>query len=60
VALDKGRAKLLLAVALILVTAPVAAHLVARASYRGSGEPVHVDADGELTAAIDQRCDEPR
>ena len=52
-ALGEARAKLALAVALIFVTAPVAAHLVARAAYSATGRAAHVDADDELRATID-------
>ena len=55
VAVSDGRGKLLLAVALIFVTAPTAAHLVARAAYRGPGGRAHVDVDDELAAAIERR-----
>jgi multicomponent Na+:H+ antiporter subunit G len=54
-ALADSRGKLLLAVALILVTAPAAAHLVARAAYRAPGLPVRLDADDELGPTIEGR-----
>ena len=53
-AVTDSRGKLLLAVALILVTAPIAAHLVAGAAYRARGGPSSVDADDELASAVEQ------
>jgi multicomponent Na+:H+ antiporter subunit G len=50
---DSG-GKLLLAVALILVTAPVAAHLVARAAHGDASRRIRFDVDDELGAAIDR------
>lgn len=56
VAVGDGRGKLVLAVALIFVTAPTAAHLVARAAYRGSvGGRALVDTEDQLAAAIERR-----
>lgn len=46
--LEDGRFKLLLAVALILLTSPVAAHLVGRSSYRAPNVPVRIDAHDAL------------
>jgi multicomponent Na+:H+ antiporter subunit G len=53
VEIDRGRIKLVLAAALILVTAPVASHLVGRAAYRARGIDLHLDAVDELGTAID-------
>jgi len=52
-ALGDSRGKLVLTVVLIFITAPVAAHLVARAAYRGPGTSARVDADDELGPTLD-------
>jgi multicomponent Na+:H+ antiporter subunit G len=46
--LDAGRAKVALAVVLIFVTAPVAAHLVGRAAYQAEGIELRIDSADEL------------
>jgi multicomponent Na+:H+ antiporter subunit G len=53
VAVDMGRGKLALAVALILVTAPVAAHLVARSAHRWPEGRRHIDTEDHLGARLD-------
>jgi multicomponent Na+:H+ antiporter subunit G len=59
-ALDEGRAKTLVAVAFILVTAPCAAHFVARAAYRGEGIEIEVDIGGSRGGPSDPNTsDEP-
>lgn len=55
VVVGEGRGKLILTVALIFVTAPVAAHLVARAAYGATESPARTDADDQLADAIDRR-----
>jgi multicomponent Na+:H+ antiporter subunit G len=42
-----------LAIALQLLTSPVASNLMARATYRAEGIPHRIDADDELAAAKD-------
>lgn len=46
--LADGRFKLVLAVGLILLTSPVAAHLVGRSSYRAPNVPVRIDSHDAL------------
>ena len=53
VALDGGRAKLLLATALIFITAPVASHLVGRAGYRAERIEMRLEAQDDLAAVLD-------
>jgi multicomponent Na+:H+ antiporter subunit G len=55
--LVQGRAKLLLAIALVLLTTPVAAHLVGRLSYRAPGVDLRIDERDELADAT--TVDEP-
>lgn len=55
----RSAGKLVLAVVLIFITAPVAAHLVARAAYRGPGGRARVDADDEFGPSLD-RTEEQR
>jgi multicomponent Na+:H+ antiporter subunit G len=54
VELPGAAGKLVLAIALIFITAPVAAHLVARAAYDGPGGRARVDADDELGPSLDR------
>jgi multicomponent Na+:H+ antiporter subunit G len=58
IALDAGRAKILLAVGFIFITAPSAAHLVGRAAYRAEGVDIDLDARDDLAAMIDGTRDE--
>lgn len=46
-----GSAKLAIAVGLVFLTAPVAAHLVGRSAYRAGGEPIRLDDVDQLAAA---------
>ena len=47
-ALDDGGAQAVLAVVFIFITAPSAAHLVARAAYRAEGIEIELDARDDL------------
>lgn len=49
--------KLVLTAALIFITAPIAAHLVARAAYEGPGGRARVDADDEFGPTLDSTVD---
>jgi multicomponent Na+:H+ antiporter subunit G len=53
-ALDGGRAKILIAIAFIFITAPSAAHLVGRAAYRAEGIEIDLDARDDLASMIDE------
>lgn len=53
VAMEEGRSKLLVTVAMVFVTVPVAGHLVARASYRGPGDTPTIDSVDELREALE-------
>jgi multicomponent Na+:H+ antiporter subunit G len=46
-----GSAKLAMAVGLVFLTAPVAAHLVGRSTYRARGIELHIDDVDELAEA---------
>ncbi len=54
VSLDSGRAKLLLATAVIFITAPIASHVVGRAAYRAEGIEIRLDADDDLANHVDR------
>ncbi|MGB3409895.1 MAG: monovalent cation/H(+) antiporter subunit G [Microthrixaceae bacterium] len=56
-ALDNGRAKILIAVAFIFITAPSAAHFVGRAAYRAEGIDIDLDARDDLAAMLDAPAD---
>jgi multicomponent Na+:H+ antiporter subunit G len=60
ITLDGGRAKTLLAVAFIFVTAPSAAHLVGRAAYRAEGIEIDLATRDDLAALIDDQGDGQR
>lgn len=49
--LQAGIAKLVFAVGLVFLTAPLAAHLIGRSSYRAGGVGVRLDEVDELAAA---------
>lgn len=53
ISLDEARAKILLAIVFIFITAPAAAHLVGRASYRAEGIDVDLGAGDDLAAMLD-------
>jgi multicomponent Na+:H+ antiporter subunit G len=53
VVLGEGWAKLVATVALVLLTSPVAAHLIGRAAYRAEGVPLRVDTVDELADTRD-------
>lgn len=57
VAVDGGAAKIGLAVAMIFVTVPSAAHLVARAAYRAEGIDVRLDGPDDLRDLVDHPDD---
>ncbi|MCB1256418.1 MAG: monovalent cation/H(+) antiporter subunit G [Microthrixaceae bacterium] len=48
IAIDGGTDKILLAAAIIFVTAPSAAHFVGRAAYRAEGIDIHLDGPDDL------------
>lgn len=52
-ALDSGRAKIIIAVAFIFITAPGAAHFVGRAAYWAEGIDIDLDARDDLATMID-------
>jgi multicomponent Na+:H+ antiporter subunit G len=54
VALDDGRAKLILSTVLIFVTAPVASHLVGRSGYRAERIEIRLDAQDDLATLMDE------
>ena len=54
---DESRGKLVLAAALILVTAPIAAHLVARAAHRDPSRRPPLDDHDDLGTAIDRAAE---
>lgn len=54
VTLDSGRAKLLLATAVIFITAPIASHVVGRAAYRADGVDVRLDAIDDFATYVDR------
>jgi multicomponent Na+:H+ antiporter subunit G len=51
--LEEGRTKLLLAIALVLLTSPAGAHMVGRLSYRAPGVDLRIDEHDELAEAHD-------
>lgn len=51
--LGDGRSKTLVAVAFIFVTAPSAAHLVARAAYRAEGIDIDLESRDDLADLVD-------
>lgn len=53
-ALDDGRAKILIAVAFIFITAPSASHLVGRAAYRAEGIEIDLEARDDLAPILDE------
>jgi multicomponent Na+:H+ antiporter subunit G len=52
-ALDEGRARILLTVAFIFITAPSAAHLVGRAAYRAEGVEIDLEARDDFAELMD-------
>ena len=59
IALGEGRGKILLAVLVIFITAPSAAHLIGRSAYRARGVELKLDGDDDLAKAIDDGSDAP-
>ncbi len=57
--LPEGRSKMLLAIALIFVTAPSAAHLIGRVAYRAEGVEIDVTSRDELAAMLDDEGSDP-
>lgn len=53
IALEEGRAKLVLAAVAIFITAPVASHVLGRAAYRAEGIEIRLDATDDLADLID-------
>lgn len=53
VAIDGARGQILLAAALLLITAPTAAHFIARAAYRAEGIEILLHGDGPDLAMDD-------
>lgn len=58
VALDSGRGKILLAAAVIFITAPSAAHFVGRSAYRAEGIDIRIDGGDDLRAMIEAPADD--
>jgi multicomponent Na+:H+ antiporter subunit G len=56
--LDAGRSKLLLAIALVLLTTPAAAHMVGRLSYRARGVELRIDEQDDLAEAADRTTED--
>ncbi len=52
--IDGGAAKILLAAALVFVTAPSAAHFIGRAAYRAEGVEVHLEGGDDLGDLLDE------
>lgn len=50
--LDGGRAKIVIAVTFVFLTAPTAAHVVGRAAYRAEGVHIDVDTRDDLAAML--------
>ncbi len=57
ISLDDARPKIILTIAFIFITAPAAAHLVGRASYRAEGIDVDLGAGDDLAAVLDDLPD---
>lgn len=57
VVVDGARAKIILTVAFIFITAPAAAHLVGRAAYRAEGIDVDLAAGDDLATVLDEAVD---
>jgi len=58
VTIEGAAAQILLAAALLLVTAPTAAHFIARAAYRAEGVEIQLDGDGPDPLADDDLDDD--
>lgn len=58
IALSEGRGKILLAVVVIFVTAPTAAHCIGRAAYRAEGVELDLDGDDDLATLIGDGSDQ--
>ena len=56
IALDEGRGKILLAVALIFITAPSAAHFIGRAAYGADDVEHRLDGGDDLAAVVADRA----
>lgn len=59
IAIDGGTDKILLAAAIIFVTAPSAAHFIGRAAYRAEGIDIHLDGPDDLRELMEDDRDEP-
>jgi len=59
IAIDGGAAKILLAAAVILVTAPSAAHFIGRAAYRAEGIDIQLDGPDDLRNLMVDTTEEP-
>lgn len=57
IAVDGGATKILLAVAVIFITAPSAAHFIGRAAYRAEGIELRIDGEDDLRSLIEERDD---
>lgn len=57
--LHEGRAKTLVAVAFVFVTAPSAAHLVGRAAYRAEGINIDLEPRDDLADLLDDADQAP-
>ena len=58
ISIDGGAAKILLAAALIFVTAPSAAHFIGRAAYRAEGIDIRLDGPDDLDTVMRADTDE--
>jgi multicomponent Na+:H+ antiporter subunit G len=54
IAIDGGAAKILLAAAIIFITAPSAAHFIGRAAYRAEGIGIQLDGPDDLRSLLDE------
>lgn len=53
IAIDHGAPKIALAIAIIFVTSPSAAHLIGRAAYRAEGITIRLDTQDDLRDLVE-------
>lgn len=58
IAIDGGTAKIVLAVAVIFVTGPSAAHFIGRAAYRAEGVDIRLDGYDDLGDLLPEDADD--
>lgn len=58
IAIDGGTAKIVLAVAVIFVTAPSAAHFIGRAAYRAEGVDIRLEGHDDLGEIMSDDADD--